>query len=71
MPEEETKQKSNTSKNGERHPESCALSFADFKDSLGKTSLQYSDEQIEILRVAFDKIADITFDAWLIRKNTT
>lgn len=46
------------------------LSFVDFKRSLGLEATNYSDEQIDALRVAFDKIADITFDRWLLQKNT-
>lgn len=45
------------------------ISFDDFKKSLGESSTKYSDEQIEQIRGAFDKMADIFFDDWLYRRN--
>lgn len=48
---------------------STILSFVDFKESLGGTAGEYSDEQIEHLRITLDKIADATFDKWLQQRN--
>jgi len=45
------------------------ISLNDFKKSLGIASAKYSDEQIEQVRVVFDKMADIFFDGWLYRRN--
>ena len=45
----------------------CAVSFDDFKKALGISGERYSDEDIEQLRVSFDRMADIFFDTWLKR----
>jgi len=50
--------------------DSLALSFVEFKKSLGTGANRYTDEQIECIRLAFDKIADATFDRWLYQRNT-
>ena len=41
------------------------LSFEDFKNSLGPAKDNYSDEEIERMRIVCDKIADIAFNEWL------
>lgn len=46
-----------------------ALTFADFKKSLGDSSNKYSDDEIEVLRITLDKIADHFFSNWLNKKN--
>lgn len=47
------------------------ISFEAFKASLGKTADELSDEQIERIRYAFDKIADMAFTQWVKRTHTT
>lgn len=48
---------------------SQSLPFEVFKESLGQAANKYSDEQIETMRITFDRIADLAFDAWLNRRN--
>ncbi len=48
---------------------SKSLSFDDFKEALGQAANKYTDAQIEQMRLACDKIADLVFDAWLNKKN--
>lgn len=50
---------------------SKGLSFEAFKVSLGATAQELSDEEIEQLRLAFDRIADIAFDRFFFKRNTT
>lgn len=45
------------------------ISFEEFKISLGALANELSDEQIEGVRCAFDKIADIAFDSMRAKKN--
>ena len=47
------------------------ISFEAFKASLGTTADELSDEQIECIRVAFDRMADIAFDHWVQKRDTT
>ena len=61
---EKTKQKGD-----EIDKNSSSLSFEDFKRSLGVGANKYTDEQIERIRSVFDKIADATFDKWLLQRN--
>ena len=49
--------------------ENSALSFDDFKRSLGASAAKYSDAQIDQIRITFDRIADAVFDGWLKRQN--
>lgn len=49
---------------------SGGLSFSDFKKSLGLASNNYSDEEIEHIRIMFDKLADQVFDSWIKRINS-
>lgn len=55
------------SKNPETLPP--AVSFDDFKASLGHTAHRYSDEETERMRILFDKIADLVFDEWLAKRS--
>ena len=48
---------------------SKSISFEDFKKSLGLSANKYTNEQIECMRMACDKIADLFFDAWLNKRN--
>jgi len=48
---------------------SKGIPFEDFRKSLGQTADKYNDEQIETMRIACDRIADIAFDTWLNRRN--
>ena len=48
---------------------SKSLSFEDFKKSLGQSANKYTDDQIENMRIACDKIADLFFDTWLNKRN--
>lgn len=50
--------------------ELTALSFEEFKSALGQAKSKYTDEQIEYMRVVFDKLADRVFDDWLYSKNS-
>ena len=45
------------------------LSFDDFKKALGQAANKYTDAQIDQMRLACDKIADLVFDAWLNKRN--
>jgi len=47
------------------------ISFEEFKTSLGTLADELSDEQIEYIRCAFDRIADVALDRWLEKRNTT
>jgi hypothetical protein len=51
--------------------EKRGISFEAFKTSLGTVADELSDEQIEYIRCAFDRIADIALDRWLEKRNTT
>jgi hypothetical protein len=46
------------------------LSLLEFKKSLGPKSYTLSEEEIEHLRLMFDRIADAAFDQWLEKRNT-
>ena len=54
----------------EEFSNSTALSFEEFKNSLGPESSKYNDEQIEHMRITCDRIADMFFDSWLREKNS-
>lgn len=48
---------------------STALSFDDFKKTLGSMAYIYTDDQIKHIWLLFDKMADTLFDRWLKRRN--
>jgi hypothetical protein len=50
-------------------PEGC-VSFKEFKTALGKAARDYSDEEIEKIRVLFDRLAEVAFDSWLKKVNS-
>jgi len=50
---------------------SSMISFEEFKKSLGTFANELSDEEIDNIRHAFNRIADIAFDRWAAQKNTT
>ncbi len=45
------------------------ITLAEYKKSLGEYAQDLTDEQIEKLMIAFDKIADLIFDSWLNKRN--
>lgn len=47
------------------------ISLKAFKASLGTAADGLSDEQIECIRVALDRIADVAFDRWAQKRDTT
>jgi hypothetical protein len=49
---------------------SLMISLEEFKKSLGTFVNELSDEEIDNIRHAFNRIADITFDRWVTQKNT-
>ncbi len=46
------------------------LSLSEFKKALGKSSSNYSDEQIKELRIKFDRIANVAFEKWIQERNS-
>ncbi|MFA6918387.1 MAG: hypothetical protein WC285_06230 [Candidatus Gracilibacteria bacterium] len=65
--------KVDTNKKEEDRPSNqvdLSVTFEDFKRSLGKAAGKYTDEQIERMRTACDKMADLVFDTWLNKRNT-
>jgi len=50
---------------------SSIISFEEFKKTLGTFANELSDEEIDNIRHAFNRIADIAFDRWAAQKNTT
>ena len=50
---------------------SLMISFEKFKKTLGAFANELSDEEIDNIRHAFNRIADIAFDRWAAQKNTT
>ncbi len=51
------------------HTKERCVSFDDFKKALGDKANEYTDESIEKIRIAFEQLADITFDGWLKEAN--
>ncbi len=51
-------------------PSEGCVSFEEFKNTLGKTANDYSDDEIEKIRVLFDCLAEVTFDSWLKKVNS-
>lgn len=47
----------------------AAVSFEDFKTSLGAAATKYTDQEIERMRLMCDQIADVVFDTWLVKRN--
>ena len=47
------------------------IPLPDFKRILGSTANNLSDKQIEAIRDAQDRLADIFFDSWLRERNMT
>ena len=48
---------------------SLMISFEEFKKTLGVFANELSDKEIENIRYAFNRIADIAFDRWVTQKN--
>ena len=49
--------------------EGC-VPFDEFKEALGPVACDYSDEEIEQIRITFDKLADNVFNNWLKKVNS-
>ena len=56
-------------KKREINPE-LEVSLEEFKIALGSATKNYTEEQMEEMRVRFDKITDLVFDAWLAKRNS-
>jgi hypothetical protein len=50
---------------------STALSFDEFKKSLGLRAAKYTDNQIKQMWLVCDRIADAVFNDWLVKNKIT
>lgn len=46
------------------------VSFEAFKESLGAAANDYSDKEIDQIRIIFDEIADRVFNEWIRKMNS-
>ncbi len=47
----------------------CAVSFDEFKKALGDAVVNYTDTEIERIRIIFDSMADQFFNTWIKQIN--
>lgn len=54
---------------GAARPHTPDTAFDDFKRALGPSATNYTNAELEEMLSIFDRMSDVLFDAWLIKRN--